>query len=90
VGSKIATFMVNKETLKINLEILRKGERQMPVFNGEHCQNQLDNEISSFDPKIQLCTMHEPLSAKVKPEEDAQPVLFKKYSSLKLHIKVFS
>jgi hypothetical protein len=61
---------VNKKTFDLSTKNLIKGSRQMKVVGDEGCQSKLDNGVSSFDFKSEICTMHEATDA----DNDSQPV----------------
>jgi hypothetical protein len=58
---KLVTFLVNKATLSLSSDHLRKGEMNIRVQTDDRCKTKFASVNVSFDPETQVCTLRESL-----------------------------
>jgi hypothetical protein len=64
------SFLVNKVTLALSSDALRKGSAIVNMIKSDQCVSRLDSTGLPFDPERQMCALHEALNA----TRDAVPV----------------
>jgi hypothetical protein len=70
VRATISSFVVNSK-LEVDPDALKKSHKTMATMNDESCERKLNNGVSFFDRKLQICSYHQTPDA----INDSQPVV---------------